>query len=92
VLEKIKIALRIKNTAFDTEIADLIASAKSDLILSGVLEDKVTDTDSLIIQAVKLYAKAHFGIDNTDSEKYQSRYDSLKAHLCLSAKYTEAVV
>ena len=93
MLEKIKLALRIKTTAFDIELGDLIAAAKADLILSGVLTAKVTDADVLIIRAVILYVKSHFGLDNADSEKYQLAYDSLKNHLCLSTEYTvEAVV
>jgi hypothetical protein len=89
--EKIKLALRIKNSAFDDEITDLIDAAKADLKLSGVLQDKITDTDILIIRAVTLYAKAHFGLDSEDGDKYCKAYESLKNHLCLSAEYTKAV-
>jgi uncharacterized phage protein (predicted DNA packaging) len=93
MLDKIKEALRIKNTtAFDSEITDLISAAKADLVLSGILESKISDTDPLIIRSIILYAKSHFGIDNTESEKYQAAYNSLKTHLCLSSEYTEAVV
>jgi len=88
MLEKIKLALRIKTTAFDTEINDLIAAAKADLIFSGLLVAKVIDTDTLIIRAVTLYVKSNFGLDNNDSEKYQQAYESLRAHLALSRDYT----
>ena len=89
MLQKIKLRLRIKNASFDSEVADLIAEAKQDLILSGVLESKVIDTDPLIKRAVYLYAKANFGLDNADSEKYMEAFTSLKKHLTLSAEYTE---
>jgi hypothetical protein len=91
MLEKIKAALRSKTTdvGIIEEINDLINEAKADLILSGLSETKVIDSDALIIRAVKFYAKAHFGLDNPDSDKYQARYDSLKEHLCLSTDYTE---
>lgn len=89
MLEEVKRNLRIKNASLDGEVQDLIDGAKQDLILSGVHESKVTDTDPLIKRAVSLYSKAHFGLDNTDSEKYMAAFTSLKTHLTLSAEYTE---
>lgn len=85
MLESIKLALRIKSSAFDTEIADLIESAKVDLKISGIV--KVDEIDPLIQQAIKTYCKANFGLDNKDSDKYQASYDSLKQHLSLCGDY-----
>lgn len=90
MLEKVKQAMRVKSIELDDEIADLISAAKADLSLSGV--KKIADNDALIIRAVILYCKSHFGLNNPDSDKYQRAYDSLKSHLCLSADYTEVVV
>ncbi len=98
LLADIKQILRIKTTALDTEVNDLIDSAKADLILSGILkskteEDIINGYDPLIKRAIIFYVKANFGLDNTDSEKYQKAYDSLKIHLTLSQEFTvEAVV
>ncbi len=92
LLDDIKQTLRITTTLLDTEIEDLIDSAKADLILSGVLEDKLLDTDMLIKRAIILYCKANFGLDNKDSEKYMTSYISLKTHLTLSQEYTVEVV
>lgn len=90
MLEKIKNALRIKNTtAFDDEINDLVSAAKADMMISGILSTCVIDTDPLISRCITLYCKANFGIDNQDSEKYQAAYVSLRDHLCLSSEYTE---
>jgi len=91
VLEEIKRNLRIKNARLDDEVQDLIDGAKQDLILSGVVASKVIDTDPLIKRAVSLYCKAHFGLDNADSEKYMAAFTSLKTHLTLSAEYTEVI-
>lgn len=85
MLENIKLALRIKTNAFDLEINGLIESAKLDLSISGVF--KVDESDPLIAQAIKTYCKANFGLDNTDSEKYQKSYDMLKQHLSLCGDY-----
>ena len=84
-LELIKMALRIKSSAFDEEIVELINSAKLDLKISGVYN--VDEDDPLIFQAIKTYCKANFGLDNKDSEKYQASYDSLKQHLSLCGEY-----
>lgn len=85
MLEKIKSSLRVKSTKLDVEIQDLIEAAKLDLKISGVT--KINEADPLIIQAVKTYCKANFGLDNKDSEKYQKSYDMLKQYLSLCGEY-----
>jgi hypothetical protein len=85
MLEKVKLALRIKSNSLDLEIQDLIESAKADLNISGV--KNLDEEDPLIIQAVKTYCKANFGLDNKDSEKYQKSYDLLKQSLSLCGDY-----
>lgn len=92
MLNDVKDALRVSGTALDTEIQDLIDAAKADLQLSGVHADKIVDTDPLIKRAVIVYAKAHFGWDNPEADRFAQSYDMLKQHLTLSAEYTEVVV
>lgn len=93
ILDDVKTALRISNTAFDGEITDLISAARADLKLSGILESKVNDdTDPLIKRAITVYVKAHFGWNNPDAEKLQQSYDMLKMHLSLSQEYTVEAV
>lgn len=88
MLDKVKLALRISNTAYDEEIDDLIEGAKADLVLSGVTEAKAEDVeDPLIKRVVITYCKANFGLSNTDSEKLQQSYEMIKNHLCLSVEY-----
>lgn len=85
LLEKVRSSLRIKNTKFDDEIEDLINACKVDLSLSGV--KKIDAEDVLIQQAIKLYCKANFGLDNKDSEKYRNSYQALKVSLSLCGDY-----
>lgn len=85
MLESIKMALRIKSSAFNDEINDLIEEAKLDLKTSGVIV--IDDTDPLIKKAIKTYCKANFGLDNKDSEKYQNAYESIKNKLALCGDY-----
>lgn len=85
MLEKIKQSLRIKNNAFNDEIMDLINACKKDLETAGV--KNIDEEDSLIIQAVKTYCKANYGLDNKDSEKYQASYEMQKQKLSLCSDY-----
>lgn len=89
MLDKIKLGLRIDSNDLDDEIQDSINAAKADLKLCGVLEEKIDDTDSLILRAIKVYCKAEFSTDNSEFERYRKSYDMLKEHLCLSIDYTE---
>ncbi len=89
MLNSIKDSLRINGNDLDTEILDLIESAKADLILSGVHKDKVVDTDPLIKRAIIVYCKANFGYDDVNmAERFEQSYISLKHHLTLSTEYT----
>lgn len=82
--------LRLNHTHFDAEITDLIGAARADLLLGGILPDKVNDeNDPLIKRAIVVYVKAEFGLDNADGEKYRESYGMLKRHLMLSNEYTE---
>lgn len=87
LLDDVKLALRISNTAFDGELGDLIESAEADLGLSGVLDTNITDTDPLIKRAIITYCKANFGIENSNAEKYQKSYEAIRNHLSLSGDY-----
>lgn len=92
MLEKLKLLLRISNTAYDDEITDLIASAQSDLILHGIKSDLVNAlTDILIQRCVILYVKANFGWDNSDKEGLLKSYMMLRDHLTYSVDYAEVV-
>ena len=87
LIDDVKLTLRISNTAYDTEIQDLIDSAKSDLELCGV--KNINEEDVLIKRCIITYVKANFGWDNPDSEKLNMSYEMLRNHLTYSLEYTE---
>jgi uncharacterized phage protein (predicted DNA packaging) len=90
LLTDMKKALRINNIAYDTEIEDLIAEARQDLIVAGLSNEVVNnevEIDPLIKRAIRTYVKANFGWDNPDSEKLQQSYEMLKGHLSLAGDY-----
>lgn len=87
MFEKVKLALRIKTNAFDSEISDLIASALLDMGIAGV----ITDTeDEIITRAVITYCKLHFGNPSEkDYDRLKQSYDEQKAQLSTATSYTE---
>lgn len=85
MLEKVKLALRVSNSAFDDEITSLIEAAKIDLQNGGVL--RTDPADALVERAIVLYAKANYGMANPDSVKYDEAYHNLRQKLSLSGKH-----
>lgn len=79
----IKDMLREKSSVADTEIRDLVESCVLELKIAGV-QGKLTDP--LYRQAVKLYAKAHFGYDS-DSERFLAAFQNLRDSMALSGEY-----
>lgn len=86
MLEKVKLALRIKTDAFDDEITDLIAAALADLALAGIVQD--SEEDKLIIRAVITYCKANFG-NSENYDRLKNAYDEQKAQMKSATGYTE---
>lgn len=55
MLDDIKKILGFYDNSFDTILNTYIAAAKQDLIHSGIIQDKVVETDSLIYSAIVSY-------------------------------------
>lgn len=87
LIDKVKTSLRVDDSALDEDIQDSIDAAKADLVLNGVLNNKIIDTDSLIIRAIKVYCKAEYSSDDKESTKYRESYEMLRNHLCMSLDY-----
>jgi len=86
MLKPLKISLRLIDNTFDAEIKNLISACKSDLELAGVVNIK--DDDPLIIRAVTLYAKGHFGFADM-GVKFLEAYEMLKLSLRRSSDYNQ---
>lgn len=85
MLERVKTALRITTTAFDSEITDLIGAACGDLGIVGV-EAISTTTDPLLIRAIITYCRANFGAPE-EYEQLKASYDEQKAQLISCTGY-----
>ena len=95
ILEDVKKALRITNNAFDDEVTDLIKAGESDLRLAGIFfEDETPEEEyhPLIKRAILIYAKAHFGYENTEAERFEESYIMLKKQLIIAGEFYVPVV
>lgn len=71
MLEKMKIALRIKSNALDAEIQSVIGAARLELVRAGVKPEKANaDDDDLIISAIRSYVLAQYSADTKLTEGY----------------------
>ena len=84
-----KTALRISdnNTAFDSEIENLIEAAKLDMEHAGIDPAVISIGDDLIDRAIILYCKAYFGWDNPDQEKLVDSYTAHVNKIRLTPEY-----
>lgn len=85
LLDKTKMALRITTAAFDDELNDLIAAAKTDLGIAGVTLP--AELDAICNRAVVTYCKIHFG-EPDDYDRLKASYDEQKAQLSMATGYT----
>ena len=81
LLPDVKLALRIKSNAFDTEILHLIASSFADLSTGGV--KTINIDDPLLIRATVLYCKASLD----DEPRSKQAYEDLKLTMTLAKEY-----
>lgn len=90
MLEKVKLALRITTTAYDSELTGIIYAALSDLALAGVVVEPtvIDNTDHLITQAVITFCKMRFGLPE-DYDRLKRSYDEQKAQLVTATDYTD---
>ena len=84
-LDKVKMGLRIKTTAYDEELADLIAAAQLDLGIAGV--EVPSTLDEIVTRAIITYCKMSFGLPE-DYDRLKRSYDEQKAQLITATGYT----
>lgn len=87
MLDKVKVALRIVDDAFNDEIMGLIDAALLDLGITDIRQDVLENPDALVSQAIITYCKLHFG-EPDEYERLEKSYWEQKAQLLMSSKYT----
>ena len=85
-LDKVKMGLRIKTTAYDEELADLITAAKLDLGIAGV--EVPSTLDEIVTRAIITYCKMSFGLPE-DYDRLKMSYDEQKSQLVTATGYTD---
>lgn len=85
LLAAVKQAMRIKTSAYDDGITQLINACILDIGIVGVEFDSTTD-DALLIQAVITYCRLNFGTP-TDYDRLKASYDEQKAQLISCSGY-----
>lgn len=82
-LGKVRVAVRRNSsTEVDAELTDIIEECRLDLQSLGVLKTKTDDeTDSLILGAVRCFARWKFGLSNEDAALNREDYYSLRDEL-----------
>lgn len=88
MLDTVKTALRITNTAFDAELLNLISAAQLDMGIAGVVIPSTLD--ALVTVAIITYCKLHFlSYEYADYVRLKESYDEQKAQLSMATGYTD---
>jgi uncharacterized phage protein (predicted DNA packaging) len=78
-LAKVKKALRISHDKLDDDILDNVSACLADLKVHGILNPQ--ETDPLILNAIKLYARAQYTDDPAKAADYLARYKEMRSRL-----------
>lgn len=88
MLEKMKIALRVKTNFFDEEILSVIGAARKELIRAGVKPKKAnSDDDDLITAAIRAYVLGNYAGDTKLRDGYMQSFEYQKDCLRKSRGY-----
>ena len=85
--EEVKLALRIKSSAYDAEIISLIAAAQATMAASGVSAEH--EGDPMYIAAITAYCKAHFGMENENADRWNEIFNGIVQHMALCGTYND---
>jgi len=90
MLDKVKLALGITTTAFDSDIEENIEAARAELIRSGVLSTKANaDNDALITKAIKTFCQKEYSEGN-EASRYERSWRYQLENLRKSTDYMGA--
>lgn len=86
MIDKVKMACRVKTNAYDTQFNDLIEAAKLDLGIAGVVVP--AGLDAIVERAICTFCMMSFGVPD-DYERLKASYDEQKAQLSNASGYTD---
>ena len=87
LLDDARMAIRATSTMTDPELVMQIEAAKADMRRAGVRDFLLREDrmEPLCKNAVILYVKAHYGLDNPDAARYGQWYQSTLASILNSS-------
>jgi hypothetical protein len=88
LLDSIKLVIRVDGTMLDSDIQDTINACKADLKLAGIIEEKILESDPIILRTIKLFCKSEYSSNENESARFREAYQALRNHLALSIDYT----
>lgn len=91
-IAKVKLALRITHSKLDTEITATIDTAKAEMERAGILAASVSESDELILDAIKTFCKYSFASDEKMREGYFTSWQYQLDCLRKTAAYNTAEV
>lgn len=71
--DKVKLALRISHNLLNGEIADVITSARQEMVRAGVSSDVAESDKEIVETAIKTYALAYYSTDK-EAERYSESF------------------
>lgn len=88
MLNKVKLALGVVTTEYDSELTSLIEAAKLDLGIAGIfLQDTL---DAIVERAIITYCKLNFlGLTDGEYDRLKKSYDEQKMQLRTNSAYKE---
>ena len=88
MLNKVKLALGVATTEYDSELTSLIEAAKLDLDIAGILLQNTLD--AIVERAIITYCKLNFlGLSDGEYDRLKKSYDEQKMQLRTNSSYKE---
>lgn len=88
MLNKVKLALGVATTEYDSELTSLIEAAKLDLGIAGILLQNTLD--AIVERAIITYCKLNFlGLSDGEYDRLKKSYDEQKMQLRTNSAYKE---
>lgn len=88
MLNKVKLALGVATTEYDSELTSLIEAAKLDLGIAGILLQNTLD--AIVERAIITYCKLNFlGLSDGEYDRLKRSYDEQKMQLRTNSAYKE---
>ena len=75
----VKLALRITHDRLDSDIESEVEACRADLQMHGIIHAE--DSDPLILNAVKLWARSVFTDDSAKAAEWLARYKAQRDYL-----------